>query len=409
MIPKNWDFIPLEQLALVERGKFTARPRNDPRYYGGSIPFVQTGDVASSNGLIQNYSQTLNQEGLGVSKLFPRGSILVTIAAIIGEVAITCIDVACPDSIVVVQAKSGVCREWLKYALLSRKPAMEAFATQNAQKNINLQVLRPLLIPTPPKEEQYKIAEILATWDEAIALTEKLITAKKKHRNLLESILFNQSNQLQEFKLSEIIEIKHGYAFSSDYFSEHETEKILLTPGNFHVDGHLYFGNNTKYYIGVTNDEFHLRNGDLLIVMTDLTKEMNILGNAVILESPKIVLHNQRIGKIIIKNDSIIVKNYLCHLLNSKSCNKYIKETATGSTVRHTSSKEILKIKVSIPSIKMQKFISSVLDTADYEIQRLNRYCDLLKTQKRGLMQKLLTGEWRVKIEETATQLTEVK
>ena len=78
MLPRNWDFIPLEQLASVERGKFTARPRNDPRYYGGSIPFVQTGDVVAADGVIKNYSQTLNEAGLGVSKLFPKGSILVT-------------------------------------------------------------------------------------------------------------------------------------------------------------------------------------------------------------------------------------------------------------------------------------------------------------------------------------------
>lgn len=180
MIPKDWEFIPLEQLASVERGKFTVRPRNDPRYYGGSIPFVQTGDVVAANGIIESYSQTLNEEGLKVSKLFPKGAILITIAANIGDVAITSIDVACPDSIVVVQANPSVSKEWLKYALSSRKPVMEAAATQNAQKNINLQILRPLLILTPSKEEQYKIAEILSVWDEAIAKTEKLITVKQK-------------------------------------------------------------------------------------------------------------------------------------------------------------------------------------------------------------------------------------
>jgi type I restriction enzyme S subunit len=400
MIPTGWDYVPLEQLGLVERGKFTARPRNDPQYYGGSIPFVQTGDVTSANGILNSYSQTLNEDGLSVSKLFPKGSILITIAANIGEVAITMIDVACPDSIVVVQANRNVCKEWLRYALSVRKPAMEAAATRNAQKNINLQVLRPLPILTPPPEEQYRIAAILSTWDEAITKTEELIAAKQKLKKALLERLLKGNTHWKKFRLGELIDLKHGYAFSSDYFSDNETDKILLTPGNFHVDGYLYFGANTKYYFGETNEEFHLGNGDLLIVMTDLTKNMNILGNSVILNSEKIVLHNQRIGKVLIKDESKLDKRFLCCLLNSNISKKHIKETAIGSTVRHTSSKEIFKINVLIPPVEEQKNIADMLEDAEQEIQLLKKYCALLKKQKRGLMHKLLTGEWRVAIKE---------
>ena len=67
VIPEDWEVKQLENIAMLERGKFTARPRNDPKYYGGSIPFIQTGDVSNSNGEISNYSQTLNLEGLKVS------------------------------------------------------------------------------------------------------------------------------------------------------------------------------------------------------------------------------------------------------------------------------------------------------------------------------------------------------
>lgn len=73
-IPQDWEVRRLGDVAEIKRGKFTPRPRNDPRYYGGNIPFVQTGDVTNSKGKISNYSQTLNKEGLEVSVLFKRGT-----------------------------------------------------------------------------------------------------------------------------------------------------------------------------------------------------------------------------------------------------------------------------------------------------------------------------------------------
>ena len=68
VIPEDWQVLPLAEIAAIERGKFSARPRNDPRFYGGEYPFIQTGDVTRSNGLIRKFTQTLNLEGLRVSK-----------------------------------------------------------------------------------------------------------------------------------------------------------------------------------------------------------------------------------------------------------------------------------------------------------------------------------------------------
>lgn len=77
MVPEGWRQVELQDLAIVERGKFSARPRNDPKYYGGETPFVQTGDVAAANTYLYDYSQSLNDLGVGVSKIFPAGSILI--------------------------------------------------------------------------------------------------------------------------------------------------------------------------------------------------------------------------------------------------------------------------------------------------------------------------------------------
>ena len=99
-IPADWDVVRLGDVAEVERGKFAHRPRNEPRFYGGDIPFIQTGDVVKSTGKIIEHSQTLNELGLSISKLFPVGTIVITIAANIGETAIASYPMAFPDSLV---------------------------------------------------------------------------------------------------------------------------------------------------------------------------------------------------------------------------------------------------------------------------------------------------------------------
>lgn len=160
-LPPGWVVLPLEELATVQRGKFSIRPRNDPRYFGGSTPFIQTGDITSAWDYITLHTQTLNELGVGVSRVFSVGTIMTTIAANIGDFAITTYPVACPDSVVGIEAKPDVEPFWLYSALTCFKIALDRAATQNAQKNINLQTLRPLQIPVPPRAMMMELAETL--------------------------------------------------------------------------------------------------------------------------------------------------------------------------------------------------------------------------------------------------------
>ncbi|AXU07176.1 hypothetical protein GRX81_07225 [Rickettsia japonica] len=95
-------------MAYIQRGKFSIRPRNDPRYYGGEIPFIQTGDIPQSSSDVRYYKQTLNEKGLKVSRLFPKGTIVLAIAANIGITVILDFDSAFPDSIVGITPKNNV-------------------------------------------------------------------------------------------------------------------------------------------------------------------------------------------------------------------------------------------------------------------------------------------------------------
>ena len=160
----------LGEVAEVERGKFAHRPRNEPRFYGGDIPFIQTGDVVRANRMLRQHSQTLNDLGLSISRLFPAGTVIVTIAANIGETAIADYPVAFPDSLVGV-TPTEIDTSFLEYFLRTQKGRLNQFAPESAQKNINLANLRPLSTPLPSRLEQQAIAAVLDSVEDAIEKT----------------------------------------------------------------------------------------------------------------------------------------------------------------------------------------------------------------------------------------------
>lgn len=144
--------------------------------------------------------------------------------------------------------------------------------------------------------------------------------------------------------LASTIEIKHGYAFKSEFFSDSPNDIICLVPGNFSsIDGLYFTKSNTKYYTGKFESWTKLNNGDLLIVMTDLSPKMLILGKTAELHRNEIVLHNQRIGKIEIKVPNRLFSKFLRHILNSNIVRAEICLSATGTTVKHTSPEKIKK------------------------------------------------------------------
>ena len=171
LVPKSWEVSPLENISSLERGRFLHRPRNEPRFYGGSMPFIQTGDVVHSGGAIKEYSQTLNDDGIQISRVFPAGTILITIAANIGYTGILQMEAACPDSLIAITPNESVIVEYLHYYLQTQQPKMDQAAPKGTQKNINIQFLSPWPVPVPPTEqEQQEIVDILDAIDQKINL-----------------------------------------------------------------------------------------------------------------------------------------------------------------------------------------------------------------------------------------------
>ncbi len=111
---------PLKSVATLERGKFSHRPRNEPRFFGGTHPWIQIGEIENSNKFIRNWTETLNDDGLAISKKFARGTVLISIAATIGAVGILDFDCCIPDSIVGVTPYEGTNPEFIYYCAAKR-------------------------------------------------------------------------------------------------------------------------------------------------------------------------------------------------------------------------------------------------------------------------------------------------
>ncbi|MCB1062117.1 MAG: restriction endonuclease subunit S [Verrucomicrobiae bacterium] len=176
-IPKAWKVTTLEELADVDRGKFAHRPRNEPRFYGGHHPFVQTGDITAAKGEVLNdFTQTLNDDGAAISREFPTGTIAITIAANIADTAILGRSMFLTDSVVGAVVRNPHCVRFVELGIRRAKDRLKAGAPQTAQMNINLQDLRPLKISVPIEfEEQHQIGAIYDTHTLAIRKEEAIL------------------------------------------------------------------------------------------------------------------------------------------------------------------------------------------------------------------------------------------
>jgi type I restriction enzyme S subunit len=162
---RGWRIIPLGDAGTLDRGVSKHRPRNDPVLLGGPYPLIQTGDIANCDGYVRAYDATYSEEGLKQSKLWPAGTLCITIAANIGKTGILSFDACFPDSIVGFVPSSEVRTEFAQQWFVFVQPALEKDAPQFAQKNINLAILRALKLPIPSLDMQRAFAACVAEID----------------------------------------------------------------------------------------------------------------------------------------------------------------------------------------------------------------------------------------------------
>jgi len=186
-------------------------------------------------------------------------------------------------------------------------------------------------------------------------------------------------------KLGRYFRIKHGWAFKGEFFAD-AGPYVLLTPGNFKEDGGLQGrGEREKYYTGDFPDEFLLKRGDFLVVMTDLTQNAPILGSPAIVPEDDRFLHNQRLGKIFELNEAELNKDFLYYLFNSAGVRAQIKASATGATVKHTAPERIYSVNVEVPPLSVQRRIAAILSAYDDLIDNNQRRIKILEEMARSL------------------------
>lgn len=196
----------------------------------------------------------------------------------------------------------------------------------------------------------------------------------------------------QEVKLGDIISIKHGYAFKGEGISDVDNGIVLVTPGNFAIGGGFQ-EKKCKFFIGEYPAEYILNKNDLIVTMTDLSKECDTLGySALVPNNNKLYLHNQRIGLVEFKSNAID-KYYLYWYMRTKKYQHFIVSGCSGSVIKHTSPNRICATIIHLPPLDIQKKIAGVLGALDDKIELNNKINQNLEAQAQALFKSLYNME----------------
>ncbi|MFA7056512.1 MAG: restriction endonuclease subunit S [Candidatus Cloacimonadales bacterium] len=198
----------------------------------------------------------------------------------------------------------------------------------------------------------------------------------------------------KEVKLGDYIKVKHGFAFKGKNIIAEETTNILVTPGNFNIGGG-FKKSKLKYYNGEVPQDYILKENAVIVTMTDLSKESDSLGYSA--KVPKSIngekyLHNQRIGLVQFKNDSINY-DYIYWVMRTREYQGYIIGSSSGTSIMHTSPSRIEDYAFSIPSPSEQKAIAEVLSSLDDKIDLLHRQNKTLEQMAETLFRQWFIEE----------------
>lgn len=378
---------------------------NESEFWNGDIDWyspTEIGEHVYANGSIKK----ITVAGLKNSsaKILPaKKTVLFSSRAGIGEMAILNKPAATNQGF-----QSFIANSIDVYFLYSMGVKIKKFALSKASGSTFLEISKnqlaqmEFLAPSIDSDEQTQIGNFFQNLDQSIALHKKKLTQTQNLKKAMLEKMFPKAGSTQpeirlkgfsgewrNFQLSNFISIKHGFAFDGTYFSETETNLCLLTPGNFMIGGG-FKAEKFIYYNGEVPKNYILQENDLLVTMTDLSKESDTLGLPALLPliRGKTLLHNQRLGLITFENDELD-KGFLFYLLQTESYHKYIVLSATGTTVKHTSPNKILAFVCDVPEYDEQKAIASFFKELDETLVLQQQQLQTLKNLKQAFLEKM--------------------
>lgn len=196
--------------------------------------------------------------------------------------------------------------------------------------------------------------------------------------------------------IGDFVEIKHGFAFKGAYITDEPTENILVTPGNFNIGGG-FKSSKFKYYNGEVPDDYILKANDIIVTMTDLSKESDTLGYSAKVPASDSVryLHNQRIGLLQFRDTEKqnVEPDFIYWLMRTNDYQGFIVGSASGSAIMHTSPSRIKEYSFLLPPTKEQKSIASVLSSLDDKIDLLHRQNQTLEAMAETLFRQWFIEE----------------
>ena len=265
-------------------------------------------------------------------------------------------------------------QEYIKYFLLRQTDRILQEAAGCAQPNISPKQIAEYSVPEISKEKMFEVCSVLDKTKRMIDMRKAELTAlddliKARFVELFGSV---HEDRFPKCALRDVAHIKHGYAFSGEFFSEEDNGVVLVTPGNFALGGGFQEVRN-KYFTSEYPEEYVLHAGDLIVTMTDLSKKADTLGyGAIVPNTDKIYLHNQRIG-LFDKLDDRLNPVFVRWYMQTDEYRLEIVRTSTGSTVHHTSPDRILNSVIFIPPIELQnEFVDFVkqVDKSKVAVQK---------------------------------------
>lgn len=402
----GWNHQPLGSLCSIARG---GSPRPIQEFLtdaADGINWIKISDATASDRYIYRTAEKIKPAGVVSSRLVKDGDFLLSNSMSFGRPYIMRTSGCIHDGWLVLSGYQDAFDQSFLFHLLGSPQVFAQFdrlAAGSTVRNLNIDLASRVVVPVPSLPEQRRIVAILDEAFEAIstanANAEKNVqNARELFESRLERLFSQPANDGCKTRLSDLCDIKHGYAFDGAHFSKtHDVQApILLTPGNFSEDGRLQFSErNTKRYTSADIPPgFILGEGDLVVVMTDLSSKMKILGKPAIVGSPHL-LHNQRVGRVV-NLKALVRARYLYFFMRTAGYVQGIKKTATGTMVKHTAPTRILDAVLPLPSIERQAEIIDALDYAEEQVQLLEtnyqRRGAVLDELKKTLLHQAFTG-----------------
>ena len=338
---ENWQKYRTIELGKMQRGKSKHRPRDDEKLYGGTYPFIQTGDIKKANLYIREYERTYSNYGLSQSKLWPKGTLCITIAANIAETAILGLNACFPDSVIGWISNEKITNNiFIKYYFDFYKTQLKRLSVGGAQENLNLEKLENVYFNIPTLSEQNDITNLLTKIDELIDTQSKIINDLKAQKNYIIHSIFSKLNS-KLVLITDIAEIYQPQTISSANFDESAEFPVFGANG--------IIGYYEKY--NHENEQICIACRGASVGTINLSKKKSwITGNSMVINSDNY--------------DDIIDKKFLYYQLMFIDFNKYI----SGSGQPQITRESLKNLKIKVPSLEAQQLISNILNHIDLKI-----------------------------------------